>query len=49
MVDPADVTNPAPTSSLGQALKTVRSDVDTTAAVQTATKQADAEIAATSR
>jgi hypothetical protein len=48
MVDPADVTNPAPTKSLGQALKTVKSSVDATAAAQTATTQADAEIAATS-
>lgn len=48
MVDAADVTNPAPTKSLGQALKTVKSSVDATAAAQTATSQADAEIAATS-
>jgi hypothetical protein len=48
MVDPADVTNPAPTKSLGQAIKTVNSSVDPVAAAQTATKQADAEIAATS-
>ena len=48
MVDPAGVTNPAPTKSLGQALKTVKSSVDATAAAQTATTQADAEIAATS-
>ena len=48
MVDPADVTNPAPTKSLGQAIKTVKSSVDATAAAQTATTQADAEIAATS-
>lgn len=48
-VDPAEVTNPAPTKSLGQALQTVKSGVDVTAAVQTATQQADAEIAATER
>ena len=48
MVDPADVTKAAPTKSLGQALKTVNSSVDATAAAQTATTQADAEIAATS-
>jgi hypothetical protein len=48
MVDPADVTNPAPTKSLGQAIKTVKSSVDATAAAQTATTQANAEIAATS-
>ena len=48
MVDPADVTSPAPTKSLGQAIKTVKSSVDATAAAQTATTQADAEIAATS-
>lgn len=46
MVDPADVTTPAPTRSLGQAIKAVSSTVDATAAAQTATSQADAEIAA---
>lgn len=48
LVDPADVTKAAPTRSLGQAIKVVNSTVDATAAAQTATTQADAEIAATS-
>jgi hypothetical protein len=48
MVDPADVTNPAPAKSLGQAIHTVKSSVDATAAAQTATTQADAEIQSTS-
>ena len=46
MVDPADATTPAPTRSLGQAIKAVNSTVDATAAAQTATTQANAEIAA---
>ena len=48
LVDPADVTKAAPTRSLGQAIKAVNSTVDATAAAQTATTQADAEIAVTS-
>jgi len=44
MVDPKLVTNPAPTKSLGQSIQTVKSTVDATAAAQTATTQADAEI-----
>ena len=48
MVDPADVTNPAPTRSLGQAIKAVNSTVDATTAAQTATIQAESEIASTS-
>ena len=48
MVDPALVTNPAPTRSLGQSIQTVKkSTVDATAAAQTATTQANAEIAGT--
>ena len=46
MVDPADATTPAPTRSLGQAIKAVNSSVNATAAAQTATTQANAEIAA---
>jgi hypothetical protein len=48
MVDPAKVTTAAPTKSLGQSIQTVKSSVDATAAAQTATTQADAEIASTS-
>ena len=48
MVDSAVVTQPMPTKSLGQAIKTLTSSVDATAAAQTATTQANAEIAATS-
>ena len=48
MVDSTYVTKAVPTKSLGQAIKTVKSSVDATAAAQTATTQADAEIAATS-
>ena len=48
MVDSADVTNPAPIKSLGQSIQTVKSSVDATAAAQTATTQADAEIQGTS-
>jgi hypothetical protein len=44
MVAPADVTNAAPTKSLGQSIQTVKSGVDATAAAQTATTQANAEI-----
>jgi hypothetical protein len=47
MVDPADVTKAAPTKSLGQSIQTVKSTVDATAAAQTATTQADAEIQST--
>lgn len=47
MVDPADVTQAAPTRSLGQSIQTVKSGVDATAAAQTATTQADAEIQST--
>jgi hypothetical protein len=48
MVDPATVTTPAPTKSLGQAIQTVKSTVDATAAAQTGTTQADADIQSTS-
>jgi hypothetical protein len=48
MVAPADVTTPAPTKSLGQAIQTVKSTVDPTAAAQAATTQADADIQSTS-
>lgn len=48
MVNPADVTKAAPTKSLGQSIQTVKSSVDATAAAQTATTQAAAEIQSTS-
>jgi hypothetical protein len=48
MVDSAAVTNAAPTKSLGQSIQTVKSNVDATAAAQTATTQANAEIQGTS-
>ena len=48
MVDPSKVTNAAPTKSLGQSIQTVKSTVDATAAAQTATTQANAEIQSTS-
>ena len=48
MVDPSMVTNPAPTRSLGQAIQTVKADVNATAAADTATTQANTEIATTS-
>ena len=48
LVDPDLVTNPAPTKSLGQAIQTVKSDVNATAAAETATTQANTEIATTS-
>jgi len=48
MVAPADVTNAASTKSLGQSIQTVKSGVDATAAAQTATTQANAEIQSTS-
>jgi hypothetical protein len=47
LVDPALVTNAAPTKSLGQSIQTVKSSVNATAAAQTATTQANAEIAGT--
>ena len=47
LVDPALVTNAAPTKSLGQSIQTVKSSVDATAAAQTATTQANADIAGT--
>jgi len=48
MIDPSKVTNAAPTSSLGQAIQTVKSGVNATAAAETATTQANTEIATTS-
>jgi hypothetical protein len=48
MVAPEDVTTAAPTKSLGQAIQTVKSTVDPTAAAETATTQADADIHSTS-
>src|SRR5204863_507343 len=52
LVDPSKTTDsslsPAATKSLGQSIQTLKSGVDSTAAAQTATKQADAEIAGTS-
>lgn len=47
MVPAADVTNAAPTKSLGQSIQTVKAGVDGTAAAQTATREADAEIEST--
>jgi hypothetical protein len=47
MVDPLLVTNAAPVKSLGQSIQTVKSGVNATTAAQTATTQANAEIAAT--
>ena len=47
LVDPADVTKAAPTKSLGQSIQTVKSNVDATAAAETATTQADDEIKST--
>jgi len=51
LVDPTKTTDstlsPAQTKSLGQSIQTLKSGVDPTAAAQTATKQADAEIAGT--
>jgi hypothetical protein len=49
MVAPASVTNAAPTKSLGQSIQTVKSGVNATAAAQTATTQANAEIQGTSK
>ena len=48
LVDAEDVTNPAPTKSLGQSIQTLKASVDATTAAQQATVQADAEIANTS-
>jgi hypothetical protein len=48
MLAPANVTNAAPTKSLGQSIQTIKSGVDSTAAAHTATTQADAEIQGTS-
>ena len=47
LVAPALVTNAAPIKSLGQSIQTVKSSVNATAAAQTATTQANAEIAGT--
>ena len=51
LVDPTKTTDStlssAPTKSLGQSIHTLKSGVDATAAAQTATKQADVEIAGT--
>jgi hypothetical protein len=52
LVDPSKTTDPslspAATKSLGQSIQTLKSGVDSTTAAQTATTQADAEIAGTS-
>jgi hypothetical protein len=48
MVDAKDVTNVAPTKSLGQAIKTLNSSVDAATAANTATAQAETEMATTS-
>src|SRR4051812_9393342 len=52
LIDPSKTTDPslspAATKSLGQSIQTLKSGVDSTTAAQTATKQADAEIATTS-
>jgi len=49
MVDPAQVTNAAPTRSLGQSIQTLKPTADATTAASTANKQADSEIARTSK
>lgn len=48
MVEAEDVIKAAPTKSLGQAIKTLNSSVDSTTAANTATTQAETEIATTS-
>jgi hypothetical protein len=48
MVDPAKVTNAAPTQSLGQSIHTLKPGADTTTA-NTANKEADSEIEQTSK
>jgi hypothetical protein len=48
MVDPSMVTTPVATKSLGQSIQTVKAGVDSTAAAQTATTQANTEIQSTS-
>lgn len=48
MLDPAKVTEPASTKTLGQSIQTVKSNVDAIGEAQTATMQADAEIQRTS-
>ena len=49
MVDPAKVTNAAPTQSLGQAIQTLQPKADANTAANTANKEAASEIAKTSK
>lgn len=49
LVDPALGAEPAATHTLGQSIQAVKSNVDAISAAQTATMEADAEIARTSR
>src|SRR5262249_35123334 len=49
MVDPAKATNPAPTKSLGQSIQALKPNADATTTANTATKDAESEIAQTSK
>jgi hypothetical protein len=49
MVDPTKVTNPAPTKSLGQAIQTLQPKADANTAANSANKEAESEIAKTSK
>jgi hypothetical protein len=49
MVDPAKVTNAAPTKSLGQSIQTLKPNADATTAASTANKEAETEIEHTSK
>ena len=49
MVDPTKVTTAAPTKSLGQAIQTLQPKADANAAASTANKEAESEIAKTSK
>jgi hypothetical protein len=49
MVDPAKVTNPAPTKSLGQSIQTLKPTANATTAASTANKEAESEIEHTSK
>jgi hypothetical protein len=49
LVDPAKVTNPAPTKSLGQSIQTLKPTANGTAAASTANKEAETEIEHTSK
>jgi len=49
MVDPAKVTNPAPTKSLGQSIHTLKPTADAKTTANTADKEAESEIEQTSK